>query len=68
MVLAHEPTSFELLHEEGLRRGSDGALDGAVAADFEQHARTYRTFLRGVGIFVAHIAVILVLMYLLFVR
>lgn len=68
MALAHEPTSFELLHEEGLRRGSDGIVDDAVAADFEQHARTYRTFLRIVGIFVAHLAVILVLMYLLFVR
>jgi hypothetical protein len=68
MAHAHEPSSFEILREEGSRREGNGQTREPVPSDFEQHVRTYRTFLRTVAIFVAHVAVLLALMYIFLVR
>ena len=52
---------------EGYRRGATEAA-AVPSQEFEEHVRTYRSFLRGVVLFVAHVAVILVVMAFVLVR
>lgn len=57
VTAAHDLSSVDLIQSEGERRTSE-----PNAEDFDDHIRTYRSFLKGAGLFVAHLAVILILM------
>lgn len=56
-IAAHDLSSVDLIQSESQRRISE-----PNAEDFGDHIRTYRGFLKGVGLFVAHLALILILM------
>ena len=61
MAVTNNPTALEMLEEEGIERAAIEKQPHAPdVEDFESHVRTYRDFIRGVVIFVAHVAVILI--------
>ncbi|WP_197077538.1 aa3-type cytochrome c oxidase subunit IV [Hyphomicrobium sp. 99] len=61
MAVTSNPTALEMLEEEGIERAAVEKQPYApTVQEFENHVRTYRDFIRGVTIFVAHVAVILI--------
>ena len=55
------PTALDVLEEEGIERAAIETQPYAPnAQDFESHVRTYRDFIRGITIFVALAAFILI--------
>ena len=67
MAAMQDPTSLDVLETEGYRRGATEAA-AVPSQEFEEHVRTYRSFLRGAVLFVAHVAVILLVMAFFLVR
>ena len=59
-------TSLGVLKREGELRGSTG--NDPSAADFDEHVLFYKSVLRVAAIFIAHVVVILVALYVFLVR
>jgi hypothetical protein len=59
-------TSLGVLKQAGDLRGSTGNDPSAI--DFDEHVRFHKSTLRIGGIFIAHVAVILLAMYFFLVR
>jgi Bacterial aa3 type cytochrome c oxidase subunit IV len=68
MAIAHEPTSTELLRREEWSRGHDDPSFVPTAHDFDEHLKTYKGFVFWAGLFIAHIAVILILLAYFLIR
>lgn len=69
MARARELSSFDILEEEGLKRGgAKGSHASPDAQDFEDHMRTYRSFLHVIMISIAFLAVLLLAMAYFLVR
>lgn len=61
MAVMRDPTSLEMLEEEGVEHAAVEKQPFVPdAQEFENHIATYRGFLHGATIFIAHIAVILI--------
>jgi hypothetical protein len=68
MAATRDPTALEMLEEEGIEHAAVEQQPYAPdIKEFEHHIRTYRDFVRGVAIFVAHVAVILIALLYFFV-
>lgn len=61
MAITRDPTSLEMLQEEGIEHAAIEKQPYAPdAQEFENHIDTYRGFLRGVMFFLANAAIILI--------
>jgi hypothetical protein len=58
MAVAQEPASLDLLRTKGNRRGAYREDRSQGQVEFDYHLQTYRSFLRWLALFVAHVAVI----------
>lgn len=61
MAVTDNPTALQVLEEEGIERAAiEKQSHEPSVQEFQYHVRTYRDFVRGVILFVAHVAVILI--------
>jgi hypothetical protein len=60
MEPASAPTSLDVLQTEGDRRAAAKPGRSFDPSDFDDHIQTYKGFVRGIFLFVAHMAVILI--------
>ncbi len=68
MAVTSNPTSLDVLEEEGIERAAIEKQPYAPnAQDFESHVQTYRDFIRGIMFFVGTAAVILIALAYFFV-
>lgn len=68
MAIARDPTSFEILRTDGIQRAVAKPERSFDPDDFDHHIETYKGFLRGVMLFVAHLALILAVLAFFLLR